>query len=212
MPTGTRPQAPVDTLRVALSGLISTHKWVNVFYCRLTHSSAVTVNDLETILNGIVDAWGGNMMASLTTNVSLIQADGVFIPSVGQSLQWTHTETKTGTDANIIQDASACAVVDWLISDYYRGGHPRTYLPGPSSSGITNASQLGATIRSNIATNAETTRNLINALTSTHVTVVEMGTVRFQSAKAWLSPPVFRPYTGSKVRAVLGSQRRRLTA
>jgi hypothetical protein len=212
MPTGTRPQAPAGTLRVALSGLISTHKWVNVFYCQLTHTVAVTVNDLESILNGIVDLWGGNMMASLTTNVTLQQADGVFIPSVGQSLQWTHTETKTGLDANIIQDASACAVVDWLISDYYRGGHPRTYLPGPSSSGITNASQLGATIRSNIAANAETTRNGINALTSTNVTAVTMGTVRFQSAKAWLSPPVFRPYTGSKVRSVLGSQRRRLTA
>lgn len=182
-----------------------------MLYLRLTHSVPVTVNDLESIANDIADSWGTRLTPRITSNVTLDRIDITFIPTAGESLQWSHSEVKTGADANVLADAASCYVLDWLISDYYRGGHPRSYLPGVPANQLTNGSDLGAVFLAAVAVQVELFRNDVNAITSTHVTAVEIGTVRFQSHLAWLVPPVFRPYTGSKIRTVIGTQRRRLT-
>lgn len=211
MPTGPRPQPPVGTARVALSGLISTHGWVNVLYLKLTHTNPVTVNDLETILNGVSDNWNTDIGSQLTTNVSLNAVAASFITGVGTSLDYTHTETHSGSQANPIQNIASCVVVNWAIGDYYRGGHPRTYFPGPNGGNLNNGSTLTGAYQAALATSATAWLNHINALTSTNVTQVQLGTVRYQSGHNWLSPPVFKPYTSASIRPTLGIQRRRLT-
>lgn len=193
-----------------MHGTVSTHAFANVFWLRLTHANPVTVNDLETILNGIIDSFATQFMAQTTSNVIYNELKATFIKAAGESLEYTHTETKTGTDANVLNDSSACVVINWATGEYYRGGHPRTYLPGPQANHITNASNLDAAQQANRAAAAQAWLNAVNALTSTNVTQVEMGTVRFESALAWLSPPRFVAYQSASCRAVLGSQRRRL--
>jgi hypothetical protein len=210
MPIGTRPQPPVGTARVALSGTVFTHEWVNVLFLRLTHTAVVTVNDLETITNGMADSWGTRFAANLSNVTLLNSIDVTFIKAVGQSLQYTHTEAKVGTSANSLPDASACYVINWAIGDYYRGGHPRTYLPGVISTAMVNGSNLLAGNLTAVATAANGWLTDTNALTSTNVTQVELGTVRFQSGNAWLDPPVFKPYQSASIRPVIGTQRRRL--
>lgn len=189
---------------------MSTHTFANVFWLRFTHANPVTVNDLETITNGIIDALGTNFGALLTSNVSYLATKATFIKAVGESLEYTHTESKTGGDGNTLPDAAACFVINWATGQYYRGGHPRTYMPGIRSTYLVNASDLTAIGQSALAAAAQAWLNAVNALTSTNITVVEMGTVRFESAKAWLSPPVFVPYQSASIRHVIGTQRRRL--
>lgn len=210
MPSGPRPQFPVGLARVAISGLNLSSHWVNVFYLRLTHTAALTVNDLETIFNGIADNWGTDVATNMGAGVSLTTVGGTFRQSDGSALEYTHTETKTAAGANQIYDVSACFVVDWSISSYYRGGHPRSYWPGVTGAQTTDGAKLTSATQTNIATAANAWRNHINALTSTNVTQVEMGTVRYQANKLWLDPPVFYPFTSAKCSPYMGTQRRRI--
>lgn len=210
LPLGPRPAPPVGTARVVIAGTVSGHAFVNVMYLKLTHSAAVTVNDLETILNGMRDAFASGLTAFFTTNVTYNSWSASFISAVGQSLDYTHTETFSGSNANIVNDASACYVIRWATGEYYRGGHPRSYLPGPQGNNIVNASTLQGATQTSLAAAMQTWLNAVNALTSTNVTKVDLGTVRYESNHAWLSPPYFVAFQSASVRPTIGSQRRRL--
>lgn len=210
MPTGPRPPIPPGVARVAISGTVYTHKWVQVFYLQCTHGT-VTVNDLQTIADGIKAAWDTDVKPQVPSNVVMSTVTVVFIDAVGSEVTYTGTYSVTGTSSNTpIDDASACFVVNWKISAYYRGGHPRTYLPGPSTNHVSNGSDIDSASLSSVATAMNSFRNAINALTSTNISVVVMGTLSFASGKVWRSTPVFRPFTSVSVNPKLGSQRRRI--
>ena len=209
MPTGPRPPWPVGVARVAVSGTIFNHRWVNVFYVQLTHTNPVTVNDLKTLADQLATSWL-TQSSMISSSCSITQVDVSFIPSTGNVLDYTGTYASAGSGGAAVADAGACWVVNWVISDRYRGGHPRMYIPGVLSADVTNGSDMSGAHVSTLAANAAALRNTINALTSTNITAMSMGTVRYQSNNNWLSPPLFRAYTSVKVNPKLGSQRRRV--
>lgn len=212
MPTGTRPLPLPSTARVAISGTVFTHKWTNVFWLDVTHTDPVTVNDLQTIADAIATSWNTNVANLLTTAVSLTEVQIVFFPTSGTELVFTGAYSHPGIQGDQVHDAGASIVVDWTIGAFYRGGHPRSYIPGPRSDKVNNGSTLDAAYATSLVTAWNTLRNNINALTSTNITAVVMGTCSFVRDKAYRVAPVFFPYTSTRVRPILGSQRRRITS
>lgn len=210
MPTGTRPPQPPGTVKVVLQGINYTHRWVNVFYLSLTTSGAVTVTDLQTLANAIASSWNTRIRPSLDNHCVLQSVELIYVPSAGNELVYTAPVTYTGGGADPVSDASAAYVINWVISAMYRGGHPRSYWPGCINAYITNGSDITGAGQTALNTAASNFRNDINALTSTNVTGVAMGTVSFASNNAWRTTPVFRAYTSNRVRNKLGSQRRRI--
>lgn len=212
MPSGPRPPIPPGFAKVVLSGTIFTHVFRNIFYLQLT-GSAVTVNDLTALATAIATAWNTNVAPTACSEVTLSQVQVIFIPSVGNELVGSWSGTHAGTAAGAsIPDAAACAVIDWAIGAYYRGGHPHTQAPGVPLSTVTSGSIISSTQRAALATGWNAFRNAVNAITETSISAVVMGTLSFASANAWRSTPVFRNYSSCTVRNVLGSVRRRLTS
>jgi len=186
------------------------HKWVNVFYVQLTHTNPVTVNDLKTLADYVAAHHVVAGSSSISSTTTLTQVDVNFIPSAGNSLDYTGTYSAAGAGGTQVADASACQVITWIISDRYRGGHPSSYIPGLLAGSVANGSDISAGVVSALVAGMDALRTGINALTSTNITAMVMGTVRYESGNAWLSPPVFRAYTSTKGRNKLGSQRRRI--
>lgn len=210
MPTGPRPPIPPGVARVAISGTDMGHRWVQVFYLQVT-GSGVTVNDLQTIANGIDTAFNTNIIPQMAPTTTMTAVEVVFIPSVGNEVVYKGSYARTGSYAGTrIDDVSSCAVIQWKISAYYRGGHPRSYMPGLATAHVTNGSDLDATETSGLATSWNAFRNAVNALTSTNITAVVMGTLSFASGKVWRTTPLFRQFTSVSVNPKLGSQRRRI--
>lgn len=195
-----------------MTGTIFGHKSVNVFWLKFTKSAAVTVNDLSSIATSMDTLYNTTIRPQLSGSYTLTSIDLKYYKGDGTILEYSKAVTRTGAGATAVQDAGASYVVNWIIGSLYRGGHPRTYFSGVDNTTVTSGSDVTAGAQSAVAAGAEAWRNGINAITSTNVTAVTMGTVRFQQADTWLSPPVFYPYTGSKVRAKIGSQRRRILA
>lgn len=214
MPTGPRPAPPAGTARVAISGKYQGHTFVWVFYLELT-GTGIIVNDLATLATDIDTALNTNLIPVLGTDVLFSSIDIRYINSVGSEERYTKSISRTGSLAGTsIQDASACHVISWVISDYYRGGHPRTYLPGLTEALVTNGSDIDASHMATIVNDMNNFRLALNAVTTTNITGVAMGTVRFAQGNAWLSPPKFVQFTSVKAgkNSKVGSQRRRILA
>lgn len=212
MPSGPRPAPPAGTARVAISGTTLGHPWVNVFYLLVTHTSAITVTDVQTIADGIATAWAAHA-GSFSTECVLLTVDVTVFPTSGTEVRYVGTYSHAGTSTvTSLKEVSACFVVDYITGEYYRGGHPRSYLSGVPQDATTDGANLTSSYQSGIVTNWNAIRNAINALTSTNITAITMGTVRYASGKAWLSPPRFVPFTSVKIgkKGKIGSQRRRL--
>lgn len=210
MPIGQRPAPPVGTCRLAISGKINGHTWVNVMWLQLTLSGAATVNDLKVVVDAIATSYATNMLHQAPNTVTVEQITASWLHATGQSLDYVGAYSLAGSDTGTVADDAAAAVINWTIGDYYRGGHPRTYVPGVETNKMTGGSDLTSSARSTYAQYANTFRNAVNALTSGNITAVKLGTVRFVSNKQWLSPPVFREYTSAGCRSVIGLIRGRL--
>jgi hypothetical protein len=197
-----------------MSGLFFNSPWTSVFYLELTGGPG-TVTDLQSLADEVASLWNTNYAPLVAPSVTLSSVDVRYYPSVGSELRYTGTYAHAGTNAGTsIDDVSSCIVVDFVISDYYRGGHPRQYLPGPIVTDVTAGKQISAAKQSAVVAGVNTFRNGLNAFTTTNFTAVVMGTVRFASGNVWLSPPYFVAFTSVKIgkKGVLGSQRRRLLA
>lgn len=211
MPSGVRPQPPAGTCKLVLKGLLfGVHPTVNVWWLRLTSAGAPNAADLLNVLTSIKTAYNTLNAADISANWNATSFDAHWIPTAGHIIEASFPYTNAGGAGAAVQDASASFVVDWLTGLYYRGGHPRSYLAGVASADVSNGSAVSAGRQTALATDAATWLAAVNALTHADITKVELGTVSFASGKAWRVPPIFVPYTGVKIRPIIGSQRRRI--
>jgi hypothetical protein len=210
MPPGPRPAPPVGTARVAIHlNRGAGPDELNVFWLNLTSASPAQA-DLDAIVDAVVAAYNTRFTGFITSAATLVAAQASWIDSVGTVLESNRSYSDVMTGGTGIDNLASCYVINWSIRDYYRGGKPRTYLPGVLQSVVVDGRTISATPRSNLAAAAVNFMTDVNALTHGGITACKLGTVAFARHNAWLAPPVFKQYQGASVRSVMGTQRRRL--
>jgi hypothetical protein len=210
-PVGPRPQPPVGTCKVTIAGqLFGAIPTENVLWLQIAESGGALSADLQSVANSIHGDFETDVCPQLSSSWGTVQTTLNWIYSAGQSIEVVAVGSTVGSLGVAPENAATCAVVDWLIGRYYRGGHPRSYLAGIPSADITNGSQVSSGYASSLAGVCNTWRTAVNALTHGNITAVTLGTVSFANGNAWRTPPIFEAYTGQKVRLYLGSQRRRI--
>ena len=129
----------------------------------------------------------------------------------GGELVSSSSMTGTGSSGGTaVANDGTCKVASWLSTVYWRGGKPRTYLPGVSTSETTGDHSLTAGEITALKTAAAGFRTAVNALTSGGITGTTLGFVSFRTGNADRVPPLFYAFTGATVHPRLGTQRRRL--
>jgi len=210
MPIGHRPAPPAGTARLILTGLTQSHPWAAIQWLQLT-SSSPAVADLQSIVDGVSAAWNTDLAPQVPAQVSLSEVEAVWTPTVGTEIIAQNSTVHAGTlSATIVADASAAFVLNWHLNAYYRGGHPRTFLPGVYTASVTNGSDLVPAYQAAVQSGALAYLNAVNALTHGNISATLLGTVSFQSGNAWRTPPIFRAFTGVSVGGKIGTQRRRI--
>lgn len=210
MPSGHRPQPPTNACRLAISGIVNNQPWANIFYLNMPTDGTYASADLKSVIDAVMTSWATNVKPQHSTSVTTQNAQAVWITGAGTALEYTATVSQVGTNGTAVQDNSASAVVNWAINQYYRGGHPRTYVPAPPAGNISNGNVLTGAFQTALATAFNSWMTAVNALTATHVTSTTLGTVSFARGNVWRSPPVFYKYQNASVRNYLGTQRRRI--
>jgi hypothetical protein len=207
------PLADTVKLETTWTGPNGT-KAANIMYALMGTGWVVSVPNLTTLANNLITAWNHTGTACLGAFVcppwgsaQVIATDNGGTTEDSVSVPWTNTN---GGNTNPLPPNCA-AVISWAIPAHYRGGHPRTYLPGPTNAAlqVANGNQWTSSFRSSLAAAAQ------NFLTSFAAGIVagaveQLGTVSHFRNNAPLATPVFYPYTGGTIHGRVDSQRRRL--
>lgn len=110
-----------------------------------------------------------------------------------------------------VLEAGLAIVISWLTAGYWRGGKPRTYVPGATGNiSPTAQSQWSSATLTAMQTAAAAFRTGVNALTGgTTITGTSLGFVSFFTAGAARTTPLFFAFTGQKIHPRVAHQRRR---
>jgi len=124
--------------------------------------------DMLTFAEGVASAWNTWCTPIVTSDTTLTTVEGTDMSS-DLGAQATADVTYSGSDGGTpVQNATA-AVVKGIISRRYRGGKPKNFLPGISTSGLADESHLTSGYASTIGTAWQNWWTAIGALTSSGV-------------------------------------------
>lgn len=210
-PTGPKPSLPglikVQVL-YSTTTLTRTYTAANVFHCLLSNTATPTLGNLLTWLG----TWGGDFDTRFKPFRNPTWKTSTYVATMldGSGLTGSASAGVAGTAANLPSLPQAAVCVTWRAAAYWRGGKPRTYLPGPPSTATSTAgdSLLTSTYANGLATAAE---NFITDVSAIGIgsTFAALGAVSYYSRYAFRQPPLFLPYISAVVHDRMASQRRR---
>lgn len=177
-----------------------------------TPCESADVDHLSTFAEDVANAWAATILGDQSAAARLTSVRVLSYIS-GNEYAGEFTTTAGGGTAGDSLPAQVCAVVDWLESTTYRGGHPRTYVWGvPSSAFFLATSTLADAYRSALRSEAAAFLAAFNAIVVTGFGTPSLSTLHRVAAGAPLHPGYLSTLHSPSVRGKVGSQRRRAYA
>jgi hypothetical protein len=207
---GPLPDAPF-TVKIRLLGAVGGGKWANVLHAQYAGGTIDTAA-LNTLATAVRTAWVTNF-ASLVPSVVTLQTVECTDISTRTGAQGTDTTGGTGTRVGTVLPASVACCVSWKVGVRYRGGHPRSYFPGPVTADVTGSTTWAAAYVTAMSTAAAAFRTAINASTAGGATWAMSAVSYFHKVggvEAYKTPPDRWLVTGSQVHTRVDTMRRRL--
>lgn len=202
------PVAP-NCLKFRWVGTYQAAKWVNVGHIQFA-SGTPNSTDLNTIAGSLAGIWNTRIAPQIRTDVALTLTDVVDLTTnIGNygSSNVGHNGTFAGGTA---LPANVAVALSWKTPLHYRGGHPRTYLPGVPSTQTTNNQFILGTYQSALQAAGTGIINDINGLTSASTGALTFVMVSYHSHKTMRAQGTPFPITACVVHPRLDSMRRRL--
>ena len=187
--------------------------------------SAPTAANCATLAADIAGIWETTIAPNINAEWTLVQVDVLDIATdAGAFGTWQGTNAGTGSGAGV--QAQVAINVEYTLSRRYRGGKPRTFWPGGSSSQLADAAHWLDSFVTSFNTAVTGFYNAIEALSIgamgglNHVNVsyyqsfknVTNSSGRTRAAPTYRTVALVDNITGYAVKAKVGSQRRRRTA
>jgi hypothetical protein len=204
-PTAERP--PPGFTKVRHTGIGATSTWGLGYWLQTAGTPAP--GDLDDLAQGAHEAFASTVLDLMGTDFSIEETTVTYYRTVDE-LVGSYVHHDAGGQTGTTIPASAAMVLSWTIASHYRGGKPRTYLPGLKASAMSNDSLWDSGASSDVHDAAVDWLTAVNALGPGGISSVIMGVLHFFSAGLALVPPTFSGYSGVVARRKIGSQRRRI--
>lgn len=173
-------------------------------------SGTPTAAQVLALSNAISAAYRARYLPYLTNDVTVNKQRTVLFVSSTSEVAVDGADTGSGSGASQQDPPSVCYLINWSIAGSYRGGHPRTYLPGVAYDTLNENGTLITGNRTNLTTASTNFLSDVNALSPAGFTAVALGTYRFFRHHAAVDPPVFEPFLAGTCNSLIATQRRRL--
>lgn len=199
---------PADGVaRVVISGQWDTKAWANIFHVRCA-PGPIPQGQLDEIVTIFHNWWSTSIAPHVSNAVSVDQVQAVDIGSSTGAVS-TNSVVIVGGVAGNAYPPNTSFLINWKINRRYRGGHPRTYLPGPTQNDSNTAGVVlpGSITAMNTAANA-----LINNLLlgTTLPGGYALSTVHYHLGHVLLTVPIVDAIQAGTCNGKLATQRRRL--
>lgn len=200
------PDVP-QVLRVGFSGTINTSPFMVGVHLQYTGASLDT-----TGLNAMCSTWAGlwdtafkNMYPNGTA-LRTVEAWDLTSPAGAYGSANTNF-AGTLVGGGLANSAALC--ISWKVNYRWRGGHPRSYLPPPTSAETSGGNKWSVAFQSTAQTQARLFRTSMNASASGGTTF-KMVCVKYYEDKQLLVTPKVLLIADALVHDRIDTQRRRL--
>ena len=177
MPAGARPDPPAHTLRIAVNGTYEAAPWANVFWVRNGGGQAPTPVDLTPFANNFLAAYATNLLPYQSTASRITLADVLYYLGGGEVRGGQVSSSAVGAIVGTAAPASTSIGISWIIQQRYRGGHPRTYLPGIAITQLSDNTTINPSTVSAIQNAARGFHAAVNALAVGNLQDIHLGSV-----------------------------------
>lgn len=190
------------------AGAYSGTKFANVFHVKYAGTSP-SAADLATFNGSFGSALGTNLCAGMNTGAAYTEITSTDLSSTtgAKAVSAISHAGLVTPYAGLSANVAVC--VSWLVSNRYRGGHPRTYIVGQDSAAMVDVAHWSTTKVTNAQSQANAFLAAVNAITLGGA-AVQLGYLQQFANKIWLTTPTFHPFTAAVVHNRIDSQRRRL--
>lgn len=172
-------------------------------------TGAPTGADLAALATDLYGVWETNILPLQQAGVNQVECEVRY----WNGSSWDSASAfavHAGGSAGNTTTANAAMLISWGILSSYRGGKPRTYVIGIREADLADSRLLTDAKVTALSAAGAGFLDDANAITTTNITSVSMGTVHFFRAGAALAPPTFDPYLSASGQKRVCSQRRRL--
>lgn len=204
--------APIPGVaRVVVSGTYSIRTWANIFHVALLSGDPMSQAVVDDIAATVYDAYGTNLMSRLPAAAVATQCLATDLGS-DQGLAGVASGNKVGTETGNPVSLNSGLLVNWRIAKRYRGGHPRTYLPGAVEDDVDGPGVIIAAAVTEVTTGANA---FIAALVGNTgaAGVLQLVTPHYVVNNTPIQPPVVpetSPILSGTCNKTIASQRRRV--
>lgn len=207
-----RPNPPAHVMRVVAAGDYGSTRFANTFWVRNPAANIPDQVGFGDMVHYIATQWASRMSPFCSTNVIWNTADGLYYGPTGADLGATRAFSDFGNGSGAGLPANNSVCIGWSVQQHYRGGHPRSYLPGVLQGQLQDEASWLATYTDSIAQAANDFRDDVQNASYGGLSDLRLGVVSFVLRGEWREPPVFRDYVdgGASVDTRVDSQRRRL--
>lgn len=212
------PLPPKGTLQVAISGLVGPAEWSVIYHCFEETPSDPSESNVHNVAQGMFDAWISAWIPFQSDQVLLEECNVIHWGTAGAEITGAYTNPTVGGDSGDVLPASAAMLVSHRIAAHYKGGHPRSYIPGLVIDRMESSQFWTSATVTEAQTAAETWLALINGVTLGAGNHTLLSCLRrfanggsTTTPRTYLDPPTLHPVQGVIARSRICSQRRRLT-
>jgi len=197
-------------VRCTAYGRIAGVRTANVWHIQCNNGvGPIALSDvtaLATAVRGYAKIRFTNLLSNVYTQLELVALDLTNATGAGVTI----TGSDVGGTVTTPLPANVACCITWAISRHYRGGHPRTYLPGIPGGAQQDANSFTASFIGQVNTGAAGFRSDINAFTSTGISQARLCVVHRYRDNVKLVPPQVTYIDGASCDSRMDSQRRRL--
>lgn len=211
------PPPPVSVVRVEILGDNYGQSWANIFHVLTEPTGTVSSSDVSELANAFFSAYTDNFLGLMSAGCGALSCMASYSLGDGTFVDGVFASPSGGTDTGPTLTADVSILGSWQVSSQWRGGHPRTYIPGAVQDRLLDSHTYSTATISEAQTDFEDFLSAVNLLTPTGFSSVTLGCLRrfadggsVATPKVYLDPPEFVAYSGVLVRKTPGIQRRRL--
>jgi len=200
-------------MKIVLSGTYGPCEWANIFALDIGETGGgASMTDVTDVLDAFAAAWTTNVFPLLSAAVEVTLAKAVYISLISAEEYVVETPlSDTGSIDGEALSAQAAAVLSWPINAYYRGGKPRTYVPGIPVADLLDVGHFTSGFTEGLEAAGTAVLAAANDISHGNIVTAAMGIISYAADNAWRDPPIFRKFTGNPlVRSRIDTQRRRL--
>lgn len=194
--------------RLTFKGTLGTLTWANVMHVGYDVADTVTQAKADALAASARLAFNTRMMAHMHSSVTLTETIVTDLSSVN-GVTAIDTGSGVGAQGASVSPGQVAFLINWKIARRYRGGHPRTYLPGVAEIDVDGAGIIISTRRTPLSVSVGQFITDIAATTggptNPYLAVVHY----FKNGVLQSAPEVDRIISGS-CNVICGTQRRRL--